>query len=110
MANKNIPPGPGRPKGLRNKVNATLEAKLLGLGCDPAIILGQIATDMNNRVDVRERAATTLMKYIYAVKKDVVISQDNSFEFKWAESTQDLAKLQGVLNDEYAESDSSESA
>jgi hypothetical protein len=96
MANPHPKPGPGRALGSRNKINGTLADKLAAIGCDPAQILGEIATNLANKVDVRERAASTLMKFIYAQKRDVAITPGSTFEFKWADS-------QGEINAQHSD-------
>jgi hypothetical protein len=59
------PPTSGRKKGTPNKLKSTLAAKLEERGHDPSDVLIDIATDPEERSDLRARVNLELLNYVY---------------------------------------------
>lgn len=67
MSRKDIPPGPGRPKGGKNKKTIYLDRvyqRCVAAGIHPADILIEIAFDSTAEKDLRVKCCDTLLKYI----------------------------------------------
>jgi hypothetical protein len=57
-------PGPGRPKGARNKRHLAVEAKLAELDCDPITAMATLAMDEKTAIELRVKLYCDLAGYI----------------------------------------------
>lgn len=64
-------PGPGRPKGVKNKRTMILEERLEALGCDPLAFLAEIMMDEKQPVELRMKAAADLMPYTWPKRRAI---------------------------------------
>ena len=64
-------PGPGRPKGVKNKRTLLLEDKLEALGCDPIAYLAEVMMDEARPVELRMKAAAELAPYVWPKRRAI---------------------------------------
>src|SRR6476619_2592195 len=64
-------PGPGRPKGVKNKRTLILEDKLEALGCDPIAYLAEVMMDEAKPVELRMKAAAELAPYVWPKRRAI---------------------------------------
>ena len=57
-------PGPGRPRGSRNKRHLAVEAKLAELGCDPITAMALLAMDEAVAIELRIKLYCDLAGYV----------------------------------------------
>src|SRR5829696_1883562 len=57
-------PGPGRPRGSRNKRHLAVEAKLAELGCDPIAAMALLAMDEAVAIELRVKLYCELAGYV----------------------------------------------
>jgi hypothetical protein len=65
------PPGPGRPKGSKDKRTLAVDAKLAELGCDPITAMALVAMDETHPIDLRMKLYMELAQYIAPKRKAV---------------------------------------
>ncbi len=61
----------GRRKGVPNKVQQTIEQKLLTMGCDPIIGMAELALDPKSSRELRGRIFAELAEYVHSKRKAV---------------------------------------
>jgi hypothetical protein len=59
------PAGSGRQKGTPNKINSSIHEIMASMKCDPRTILARIAMNAKNPPDLRRKAATDLMGFMF---------------------------------------------
>ena len=64
MPRHQLPPGPGRPRGSRNKRHLAVEAKLAELGCDPIAAMALLAMDEAVAIELRSKLYCELAGYV----------------------------------------------
>src|SRR5215207_5646441 len=64
-------PGPGRPRGSRNKRHLAVEAKLAELGCDPITAMALLAMDETVAIELRIKLYCELAGYVAPKLKSV---------------------------------------
>jgi hypothetical protein len=69
-------PGPGRPRGSRNKRHLAVEAKLAELGCDPITAMALLAMDETIAVALRIKPYCELAGYVAPKLKAIEHSTD----------------------------------
>jgi hypothetical protein len=57
-------PGPGRPRGIKDKRTLAVEAKLAELGCDPLTAIAMAAMDETHPIELRMKLYCELVQYI----------------------------------------------
>src|SRR3954452_17423899 len=57
-------PGPGRPRGSRNKRSLAVEEKLAELGCDPITAMALLAMDNTIAIELRIKLYCELAGYV----------------------------------------------
>jgi len=60
-----LPKTGGRKKGTPNRSTLAVAEKLAAIGCDPVVILGEIAMAERQETSLRIRAASELLSYCY---------------------------------------------
>jgi hypothetical protein len=58
-------PRSGRKKGVPNKINGSIHDMMKALGCDPRMVLARICMNSKNPPELRRKAASDLMNYMY---------------------------------------------
>src|SRR4051812_29710936 len=64
-------PGPGRPRGSRNKTHGAVEAKLAELGCDPITAMALLAMDETVAIELRIKLYCELAGYVASKRKAI---------------------------------------
>jgi hypothetical protein len=83
MAGRGRPPGQpktggGSRKGIPNKLNVDIAAKLAAMGCDPIAGMANIALDTENDLDLRAKMFSELAQYVAPKRKAIEHSGDES--------------------------------
>ena len=71
-------PGPGRPRGSRNKRTLDVEERLRELGCDPIEGMARIAMDEAVPIEVRARMFAELAQYIAPKRRAIEHTGDGT--------------------------------